>query len=192
MIKIIENLNVIHFKKMEYLEKLYYDDDYVTNALEAYKWYNYWNNSIIVVQNTIDNKIVGFMNLFPIPKNIFKRIAIGQYNDKDLTYKDIVIPSDIDKEYNLFLSCIVIHHDYRNTVALNVLLKEYMTRYQQFSESGYNFKYVITDNVTKKGIKFSQSLNLKPYITSDHNSTICLGSYEDFIEGIKNKLSLRK
>ncbi len=169
---------------MEDLEKLYYDEDYITKAEESYRWYIHSSNSIVVIEH--NGEIVGFMNMFPIKDEIFNKIKNGEYNDKFMTYKDVVLLDEREELiHNLFLSCIVIHEKYRGGEALKILLQEYLRIYEQYVSRGFKFNNVITDNVTENGVKFSKKIGLKPIIESDHGSTICMGRYEELLTTVK-------
>ncbi|MGL4374232.1 MAG: hypothetical protein ACRCS6_10635 [Turicibacter sp.] len=181
-----QTLTLNDFHSMFELEKLYYDAEHITPADQSYLWYKMRPHSIMAVED--DYQIVGFMCLFPIPEHIVSAISQGMYNDADMTYEDIMGEQDlqIGQSYTLFLSCIVIHSEYRKTLALSLLLNEYKTYYQSLTDKGILFDHVLSDNITQAGLRFSKRMGLSPLIQSDHDSTIVKGSYQKFITSIKD------
>lgn len=172
MLTIKSDLSLEDFKEMSALELQYYDESFVTPAEESYLWYKHASYSIRAVYDF--DQLVGFMNFFPISESLFNHIKTGHYNDQNLTYKDI---EALGKSKYLFLSCIVINESYRKTNALQLLLDDYNNLYK-----GYDYEFIITDNVTEAGIRFSRKLGLTPYKKTSHNSTLCIGLFKDFLQ----------
>lgn len=178
-IKIKEHLTIDDFKVMMQLEKMYYNEEFIAPYNEAFKWYQTYPYTVMVVEDA--GQIIGFMNLFPIKNAVVSKIKQGTFNDKYLTTNDIVniyLPNVSCS--SLFLSCVVIHENYRKSSALQLLLKTYATFYSEFE--GMRFEDVITDNVTSEGESFSNKLRFKKVCETDHNSVIYEGSFSDFVE----------
>lgn len=178
--KIRRNLTEKDFLKFDELERKFYSDDYITPKEECYLWYRHENLSYIAIEE--DKKIVGFMCLFPIKDEVYKKIELGIYNDSNMTHKDILTTEEINtndiKEIKLFLSCIVVDVGFRK-IGVKFLLNEYLNIYNEFVKDGIAIKDVITDNVTKDGVEFSKRIGLEPILKSDHGTTICYGTFEN-------------
>lgn len=182
--RIKQTLTLNDFHSMFELEKLYYDEEHITPAEQSYLWYKMRPHSIMAVED--DNQIIAFMCLFPIPDDIVTAIELGIYNDASMTYEDIMCESDlhVGQPYTLFLSCIVIHKQYRKSNAKFLLLNAYKNYYESLSDKGIRFDSVISDNITEAGLKFSRRMGLSPLTQSDHDSTIVKGTYQEFISKI--------
>lgn len=178
--KIKKNLIIEDFIHMEELEKMYYDEEFIAPYEEAYEWYKSKEYSVIVVED--NHKIVGFMNIFPIKKWVFNELKKGTFNDKYLTPNEIIDFNTCEGGiYNLFLSCVVIHSDYRKSEALNMILKAYAQYYSDIRKD-IELQYIITDNVTKEGERFSERLGFSKVIDSEHESVVYMGKVGDFIK----------
>ncbi len=169
-------LDFSHFLEMELLEKQFYDAEYITPAQEAFEWYKKYPYSVIAIQ--ADDKIAGFINMFPISDSVFYKLKIGSFNDKNLTVNDII---DIDMPQNaplhMFLSCIVTAKEYRNAGITKLLLKKAV---EQYSHKKQLFDFILMDTVTASGNKFAQKYGFKPICSTDHGTTVYMQSYEDF------------
>lgn len=185
--KIKEKLELQDFKNMKKLEKKYYDDEFITPYEETYEWYNTYDYSIRAVED--DGEVIGFINLFPIKDEIFNLLKQGDFNDKYLETKHVVdIYNEEETEINLFLSCVLIDDKYRKTNALQLLLEEYVKYYSKLEER-VKINYVITDNVTESGARFSERLGFSKVIDSSHNSKVYMTTFNYFKTNIliKNK-----
>lgn len=185
--EIKQKLTLEDFKTMKKLEEKYYDDEFITPYEEVYEWYNTYDYSIRAVEE--DGEVIGFLNLFPIKDEIFNLLKQGKFNDKYLEKDHIVDIYNKDKnEINLFLSCILIDDKYRKTNALQLLLEEYVKYYSELEKSVV-IKYVITDNVTESGARFSERLGFTKIIDSNHDSKVYATTFNDLKMNIrKNKI----
>lgn len=179
-----EQLNLNDFKAMHQLEAEYYEESHITPYQEAYRWYLAfpWSNRCLYDGDVL----VGFLDLFPISEDLCSRIKRGNFNDADLKARDIVdVFSQPKQPVHLFLSCIVIHKDYRKTEALSLLLKKQVAFYRPFIENGLKVISIITDNVTQEGEGFSRRLGFERVTRSSHDSVIYSGDYGDFAKRIE-------
>ncbi|MEF9935208.1 MAG: GNAT family N-acetyltransferase [Clostridium sp.] len=173
-------LTVEDFIEMENLEKRYYSEEFITPYSEAYLWYKHHPHSLYIER--VDGKIVGFINMFPIKENVYSLIDRGVYNDSNLTHNDIIPLNEISKGDNMFLSCIVVNKDYRGLGITNRLLQGAANIYREYAQ---RIDYIITDNVTGDGERFSRRLGLLVHCISTHDSVIFKGKYKDFVKNIK-------
>lgn len=173
MFEIAEKLTKSHFDEMEILEKKYYDEEFITSSEESYAWYLKHPSSTQVV--THFGKVVGFLNMFPISKDLFNTIKEGNYNDAYLKAEDIVLLKEFEVEVYLFLSCIVVDKEFRRTPVLKMLIESYVNIYKKYPING-----IITDNITENGAAFSERMGFQFLVKSDHNSKIYIGGWNDF------------
>lgn len=184
--RIKETLELEDFKQMELLEQRYYDEDFITPYIESYNWYKKFPFSIRAIEYC--DRVVGFMNLFPVDDYIFDKILSGKYNDRFLTVDGLVDPSDFKgHELNLFLSCIVIDESVRKLGALDLLLKSYVEYYNYIEEQGINIGKIATDNVTISGERFSKKIGFNKLTDSDHGSKIYVGYLTSIESYLNNK-----
>ena len=155
------------------LERQYYDEEFITPIKESYEWYLNRPHSYRVAKQ--DNKVVGFMCLFPILKHLASDILSGAYSDASMTYEDILELSDLEanEPNTLFLSCIVVEREYRHLSVARMLVSSYCDLY-----ANYHVGDVVCDNVTEDGVRFSQKLGMSKVCDSNHQSAIMRGTFE--------------
>lgn len=181
--KLKKSLTLEDFKRMKKLEEKYYDQEFITPYEEAYKWYKKYSYSIRAIE--VDDKVIGFINMFPINDRVYRLLKQGQFNDKYLEIEDLInLETYEEKELNLFLSCILIDEKYRKTEALTLILNEYSNTYKEVNKK-FKIKKVITDNVTDGGSNFSKRLGFEKVIDSNHDSIVYETAFEDFIKNIE-------
>ena len=178
--KVVKDLQLDDFKKMEEIEKKYYEVDYITDAATAYDWYLYWDKTVVCIKE--NNEVAGFMNLFPVVSSVYEEVKRGSFNDKFLCKEMVLIPENNGEEYNLFFSCIAIDEKFKGREVSALLIQEYLKIYTELAESGIKFGEVIADTITEEGTAFVEKIGLKKICLSDHNSTISSAAFEDFIK----------
>ena len=167
------NLTYEDFVAMYELERQYYDEEFITPIKESYEWYLNRPHSYRVAKQ--DNKVVGFMCLFPISKHLASDILSGAYSDVSMTYQDILELSNLEmnEPNTLFLSCIVVEREYRQFKVSRMLVSSYCDLYADFYCGD-----VLCDNVTEDGVRFSQKLGMSKVCDSHHQSIIMCGTFE--------------
>lgn len=181
MISILESLNKEHFIQMELLEKQFYSSEFITSVEETYEYYKKYPLTTIAAAE--DSKLIGFCCMFPVVDNVFNSIMRGTYNDAMLTYKDIEkIEPPYNKTLHMFLSCIVVDKQYHKKGVSKYLLLEQTNNYANI---GCNYDYIVTDNVTKAGCRFSEKLGMTFVCKSNHNSSIYAMQFCEFTKLIR-------
>lgn len=180
MFVILDQLNEMQFTEMEELEKRFYSSEYITPAKESYHYYMRFPLSTIAASD--EGRIVGFINLFPVVDEVYKSLLNGTYNDSNLTFLDI---AEIDRSstdrLHMFLSCIVVDNAYRKQGVTRALLKAAVERY---SVVKHRCDYIVTDNVTQDGCRFSMGLGFKFVCKTDHESSVFIMLYDEFVKAI--------
>ena len=120
--KVVKNLQLDDFKKMEAIEKKYYEVDYITNAAEAFEWYLHWDKTVVCIKE--DDEVAGFANLFPVVFSVYEEIKRGSFNDKFLCKEMILIPENNGAEHNLFFSCIAIDEKFKCRGVSDLMIQE--------------------------------------------------------------------
>jgi hypothetical protein len=175
--QIITHFTIDDFKEMQELERKFYDDDHITLYEEAYKWYEKYPYTVCGLRG--EGRIIGFINMFPIKEHIFQAIKAGAFNDRDLVSDDIVnIDKPIGSKVNMFLCCVLIDDEYRQTDALSILLAENIRYYKHIQTK---IESIITDNVTDKGEAFSKRFGFTRVTESEFDSVIYMADYSEFI-----------
>lgn len=176
---ILKELHYQHFVEMMLLEKEYYSEEYIAPATEAYNWYKKYPFTTIAASN--GNKIVGFINMFPVKHDVFESIKAGNFNDQNLTLNDI--ESLDSNSLNMFLSCIVVQKEYRKLGLTKKLLQLATKQYEHISNK---CNWIIIDNITEEGARFSEKYGFSFVRYSLHGSKIYMQPYHKFIERIKD------
>lgn len=176
----LENLTPCHFIQMYELEQKYYAETFITPYEEAYRWYQRFPYTTFAVAE--GDQIIGFINLFPIQRAIFRQIKQGNFNDKELTVADIVDLSEPDQEaIPMFLSCIVVADAWRKKGVTDFLLRTAVDYYRTYAA---RFDVIVTDNLTVEGQRFSKRYSFKPLTTSQHDSQLFIQTYASFQKNV--------
>lgn len=175
---VLNKLCYSHFLQMELLEKQFYDDEYITPAIEAFNWYKKHPYSVVAIQH--ENKIIGFINMFPVSDSVFSSLKEGTFNDKNLSHNDIIdITESNNAPFHMFLSCIAVSTEYRNCGITDLLLKEAICQYAIKEEL---FDFILADAVTDDGNRFVRNYGFKFVCSSNHSSNVYMQSYKEFVQ----------
>ena len=75
MFEFPEKLTYGHFEQMFDLEKTFYNEEFITPAAEAWRWYELHPHSVTVAMH--GEELAGFVNLFPVRQDLYDAIAAG-------------------------------------------------------------------------------------------------------------------
>lgn len=171
----LKKLNFLHFKQMMQLEREFYSEEYIAPAEEAYNWYRKYPFTTVAASN--GSKVVGFVNMFPVKEEVFESLKAGNFNDKNLHINDI--ESLNSSSLNMFLSCIVVKKEYRKIGLTKKLLQQAVKQYKDVED---RCNWIIIDNVTEEGARFSEKYGFSFVRHSFHGSNIYMQPYKKFIE----------
>jgi len=177
---LVSKLKPKHFKEMAAIEARYYSDEFITDWQDAYDWYLYSEDTCVAVAD--HDKVIAFMNLFPISERFYGLIATGGSHDGFLDLSDVLrIRDDASGDYSLFLSCLAVHPEYRKSQGLNMVIKEYVSRYRAYQLHGARFNSVITHNVTRDGERFSERMAFEHVLSMNNKTTVSVAEFERFM-----------
>lgn len=176
-----ERLTMADFEAMEALEAACYGTAYITPAAEAYAWYCRDPRTTVAAADAA-GMIVGFVNLFPVRRQVFAALLAGTFNDSNLTADDIAeTPAGAGAPpLDLFLSCIVVAEAHRGTGLSFALLRRAAAQY-----APYRCGWVVADNVTAAGERLSRRCALSFVRESDHGSRIYAGAWPAFLHAVR-------
>lgn len=180
MLEFPQTLAYCHFEQMFDLECLYYSEEFITPADEAWRWYVQHPHSVVVALH--GDAVAGFVNLFPINLELFDEIRVGRFNDADLVADDIVSLDELaaqDKKYGMFLSCIVVRESFRRYGLVEALLAKAVETYLPYKE---RIADIAIDTVTHDGINFARRYGFKTLGSTEHGSVVHMQSFQDFLE----------
>ena len=172
-IRILPKLTPQHFYEMEALELQFYDAEFITPPEESWRWYKKYPNTTIAAE--AENRIVGFVNLFPVRPDIYAELKAGRFNDHFMELDDVADTSSLP--LHMFLCCVVIDKDYQRRGIAHQLLHAAAMPYVGLPCIG-----IITDNVTTDGQKLSERYGFSFICNSDHDSRIYEQDWESFIK----------
>lgn len=183
-------MNIKHEKTLEdfiYMEQLelkYYSEEHVTPHEEAYRWHLANPNTGFVLED--GGKIAAFTDILPVKREIFDRIAAGEFNDKYLTAEDLVVMGELGAgdEVSLLLSCVLVDEEYRGTDALKILLCAHLDYYRSFEDRGIRIGDVVTSNVTEAGERFSERMGFERIGRSAHQTELYRSGFRQFYERV--------
>jgi len=178
VLSFLETLTYDQFEQMMFMEQEYYGLENITPAEEAFRWYQKYPYTTIAASD--GKEIAGFINLFPVKKQVFELLKTGQFNDHDLKLEDIAnIDEPGNEDLNMYLCCIVVKEKYRKENLSKKLLQVALLSYQRVWD---RCKWIITDNVTEKGAHFSEKYGLSFICRTNHGSNIYMGSFQKFVD----------
>ena len=183
MFEFPEQLTYEHFEQMFDLEKSFYNEEFITPADEAWRWYEQHPHSVTVAMD--GEKLAGFVNLFPVRQELYNAIVAGEFNDADLVADDIVSLEDLAdpaQPCQMFLSCIVIDESHRSQGLTHALLKAAAEQYLPWAE---RLERVAVDTVTADGSRFAERLGFRFLRHSSHDSRIYEQDFGSFIQNIR-------
>ncbi len=178
-VEISPRLTFAHFEQMAALELQYYGSDFITPAEEAFRWYQ--KQAYTTTAALVENRVVGFVNLFPIEDKAFEQLLQGKLNDHYLTAEDVVDIAESEAALNMFLSCILIEPAYRRTGLTGQLLRAASAPYLPHL---HRCGSIATDNITPQGVAFSRRLGFHFVCCSDHGSSIFAQPFSAFLDNI--------
>lgn len=131
---------------------------------------------------------MGFLDILPVNRTTCLKIMAGRFNDRNMKTDDVLTPKEMmSKDHqpiSLFVSCAVVHPDYRGKSVTAHLFGEYLKQLNQMVRLGVEFDKVIGDCVTPEGERFSQKIGMKYLTSSDHGTKIYTGSFSEFLKRI--------
>jgi len=160
------------FLDMYEIDQLVLRSDLIAPPEVTYKWYQYNNFSHIAVRSRTTRKIIGYFTLFPITDDLFEEIKSGNFKDNDLNTKNIRT-YDIPDFYKLYVACVCVHPDYRNTEAFRKLYNSLVKMmYDLATEREIYITDIITEASTPQGLKLCKVLGLKKLLDTNLNTEI--------------------
>ncbi len=173
-------LTMDSFAAMAALEADYYGAEHIAPAEAAFAWYCAYPFTTVAAFR--HGQLAGFVNLFPVTKDVSAALNAGTFDDSMLTVTDIVDPAHSDGSLPLFLSCAAVARPWRGTGLSTELLWAALQPYLPYAD---RIDTVWTDNVTEAGARLSHRLGLTDGRASLHGSTIYCGKYAAFADRLK-------
>ena len=171
----IRNLTLQHFHEMEALELQFYDAEFITPAVESWRWYKLYPHSTVAAE--VDGKLAGFVNLFPVQPEVYRELRAGRFNDHFMELEHVAPLSQ--QPLHMFLSCILVGRQFRKMGLTRQLLQAAVQPYAALPCVG-----VVTDNVTEDGCRFSERYGFTHLCHSEHGSEVYEQSWPDFVSHI--------
>jgi hypothetical protein len=160
------------FLDMYEIDRMVLRSDLIAPPEVTYKWYQYNNFSHIAVRSRTTKKIIGYFTLFPVTDDLYEEIKSGNFKDNDLNTKGIRT-YDIPDFYKLYVACVCIHPDFRNTEAFHKLYNSLVKMmYTLATEKEIYITDIITEASTPQGLKLCKILGFKKLMDTNLNTEI--------------------
>lgn len=179
MLEIKETFGLEDMKKIEELEKKFYDDEFVVCGEEAWEWNQKFPFQQIAA---VDNgRIAGFLEMFPVKEAMVQGYLNGELDEQDISVDHMVdIYTAEPGEYAMLICTTLLDEDYRGQGIMRSLFKNRIDFYDSFKEKGITFDNTIADVVSPQGGHLAEKLGMKMMLEMESGSKIYLGSYEEF------------
>jgi len=160
------------FLDMYEIDQLVLRPDLIASPEVVYKWYQYNNFSHIAVRSRTTKKIIGYFTLFPVTDDLYKDIKSGNFKDNDLNTTGIRT-YDIPDFYKLYVACVCVHPDFKNTKAFHKLYNSLVKMmYDLATEKEIYITDIITEASTPQGLKLCKILGFKKLMDTNLNTEI--------------------
>lgn len=165
--KILKNEQVTEeiYLKVWDLDNSTFNDEYKIEKEKALEWFYASNKSIIIAYDDINKEIMGYIFYFLL-KPSFSTSYINTYKSfHNITKKDFI--STANKKADLYLFSTVVQEKYRdakkqNESVFGMLNNELLKEVVRVCKTGMKLNFVYADSVSKDGIKYLESLQMKP------------------------------
>lgn len=172
------------FDAMAAMEARFYGEDLITPAEESWNWYERHPFTIVTARGERGG-IAGFVNLFPVSKNVHAALLAGTFNDANLTTDDVVDPwaqGADSAPLHMFLSCVVVDTPWQGSGLAYCLVARAAEQYAQFAA---RIADVTIDTATPDGAGLARNLGFAPVCPSDHGTQIWQSTWENFLAHIR-------
>jgi|GEM_PF-5378932 len=153
------------------LDKTAYSEEYQVSLEQCLAWYNENNRIYTMIRDSATNKIIAYVNIFPVNDEYYERIKGGDFIDT-LLPPDAIVEYLMPDLYSLYFSSIVIHPDFQNSAVFIELFNAITNKFIHLGNEGMYAKRMVADAVSDKGEKFCKLFGMLKSKTSGHNSSI--------------------
>lgn len=167
------------------LERSFYDEEFIAPADEAYRWYAQHPHSVVAALQ--EDRVMGFINLFPLRHELYSTICAGRFNDADLMADDIVSLDTLlnsDESFDMFLSCIAVDRQCRAQGLTRELVQAATKIYLPFMDK---LESIVIDTVTDDGFRFAKRLGFGFLCDSDHDTRVLGQTFSEFVNRVFNE-----
>lgn len=152
-----------------FLDNLSYIDCFRGKFEDCINWYKV--NPDIYIMIKILNQIIAYINIMPLNEECYNKIKDGNFIDVNIK-PNMIMKYEKNNTYNIYLSSIVIHPDYRNGFIFKILFDSMFKKFIEMSKNNIFIKRILSDVVTIKGEKIAKFLGMHKVNKSLHNSSI--------------------
>ena len=177
-VHIAEKLGIDDFFEMASLERRFYGDEFITPPEEAWEWYRAFPGSVVAAKDLQTGRVAGFVNLFPVRREVGDALLAGTFNDAALTVADIAgagVPA------TLFFCCAAMDEGYRGNGLLRRLV---WTALEPYRELAGVVDLVVADTVTGDGACLMERFGFGLVGDSDHGSRVYAQPFPEFVDRV--------
>lgn len=163
----LEDLQDIHE-----IETLVFSEDIVGEADATRFSFTYNPTSIVGARDITTQKIIAFINTYPITDKFYNKILSGNFDDTKVTTEDIM-KYDLPGFYKLYVSSFCIHPKYNRTIAFGVVYKAFAQTIGNLAkEKDIYISDIIADCATNKGVLLCENIGMKKHINTTHGTMV--------------------
>lgn len=155
------------------IETLVLPPDLIAGPEMTKIWYEHNPLTILGARDNATGKLVGFIHTLPMTDEVFEKIKSGCFDDTAFSTAD-VLQYNIPGIYKLYLSSFCIHPKYHGNINVfkyiyNAFINMLITLAQ---EHEIFISEIVADGATPKGAALCESIGMKKYISSIHNTNV--------------------
>lgn len=185
-----QKLTLSDYREMYELERKFYGEEHITPYQEAYRWHLVHPGHCRAMEDR--GRIVAFVDMFPIQDAVYQQLMAGNFNDRDLTEEGLLqLEGEKPCLAQMFLCCVVVEKEYRRTGALLELLQAHLDFYQHYQEQGFRFQWIVTDNVTQDGERFSRRMGFERIGETSYGTVLYRMPYAAFLKTVSTMQELK-
>ena len=152
------------------IDRQSYQDELVGIMDRCIEWY-YANPEIYTFATDAAGRTIGYINAMPVEEEIYQRIRDGDYLDNEIP-PEAIMQFAFPGEFDLYFCSIGVDAYYRNSRLFRVLFDAFISKITRWCDDGYFARRVISDAVTRDGLKMCNVIGCRKLTNSSHNSSI--------------------
>lgn len=154
------------------LDKFVYPDELIPDSDSVWSWFSSNPDIDFIIKETVSGKVIAYAEAMPVSDESYAGIKSGQAVDLKFMTAENIMSYEMPGVYNIYISSIVIHPKYRNTVVFRMLFDALVRRCMSLVENEVFVGKLLADVVTPECTKFCKLFGMKNLGGTEHGTTL--------------------